>query len=109
VGDQAGARLAAPVVSVSLRTSLPSASITHSSGPVVPPPGAARLLTNTMWRPSGDHAGDCSPLPSVPVSCVCPLPSAFMVQMSWLRAKAIREPSGEMAGPDSACGVAVSR
>ena len=56
VGDQAGAWFAGPP-SVSRRTGLPSASITHSSGPVVPPPGTLRLETKTMLAPSGDHAG----------------------------------------------------
>jgi hypothetical protein len=83
--------------------------MTQSSGPVVPPSLVERFETKTSLLPSRDHAGESSPLPSEPVSLVALPPSASMTQMSCPSAYAIRVPSGENAGFDSAPGVVVSR
>src|SRR5215207_1355779 len=75
-------------------------------------------LTKAIWFPSGDHAGCASLTPWVVlVSCVSPLPSAFITQISRSvvasapevpAAKAIRLPSGDHEGSCSGTGVAVS-
>ena len=45
----------------------------------------------------------------MPVTAPCPVPSAFITQMSPLRVKAIFDPSGEYAGSVSATRFVVRR
>src|SRR5690349_10483888 len=75
---------------------------------------AQAMLANTSCEPSGDQAGEASPVPlDSCVRFVRPEPSAFISQMSWtparLLANASCEPSGDQAGCASGPGLLVSR
>jgi hypothetical protein len=82
---------------------LPSEFITNISVQEMPAAAITRLM-KTIFSPSGDHRGMLL-YDFKSVSLLRPLPSAFIIHISylldWLEVKAIFVPSGDQAGTPS--------
>ena len=108
-GDQSGwlsAILVGSGVCVNCTAWLPSACMSQRSTEVALPSGRIGLSATsyTILLPSGDHLAPCAPLhtPVQEVSCVWPVPSAFITQtlpvpLARTCAKRILEPSGDQS------------